>query len=557
MASSEEEGVYTVQCIVAKRTARRRGGKVEYLVRWEGYGSDDDTWEPAHALAGTAKQAVAAFEKGKAKPASRRESAAAPKKPRAAAAAAAGASATAGSVQEALDQMDDNIVQHILEKLALRWRLSAAMTTKGFLRAAFAPTGGGGAALLLSERARMCCSGGAPPSREELLSGELLSATLPPLELWIGAAAVRSGKPVQDKQFSLTQSPQSISARDKRMLLSTGAGEGAAFRAPTTPKGNAQALKGVIAVGGGTAIIEGKTRWLGENHVRGVTFADFLEIDSGHTRLVGCILNGGVTIRAHATLTLVSCRVVGSNDGAWGVVCVGKGATLQASDTTFTDRDGLGYGSDAIRAQGPLAVVIRRCRFTGARHAENQHFERTALKIELGGQGRPKSGALSIPMKSLIVEDSSFGLEHGLCLLRGDLPPELSIRGNDFSPKLGDTDFCKHGIVAGLQPTPSLACNKIKEIFFINNNEDSEIRMENNTLPADGCKATAVNGVKVTLVGTAEQIGTHALKAAASWGERDGKVEVEIVGQEKPGVGVGAAAAAATGGAAAAAAATV
>ena len=41
-------------------------------------------------------------------------------------------------------------------------------------------------------------------------------------------------------------------------------------------------------------------------------FADFLEIDGGHTRLVGCILNGGVTIRAHATLTLVSCRVVGS-----------------------------------------------------------------------------------------------------------------------------------------------------------------------------------------------------------------------------------------------------
>ena len=42
-ASSEEEGVYTVQSVVAKRTARRRGGKVEYLVRWEGYNSDDDT----------------------------------------------------------------------------------------------------------------------------------------------------------------------------------------------------------------------------------------------------------------------------------------------------------------------------------------------------------------------------------------------------------------------------------------------------------------------------------------------------------------------------------
>ena len=167
------------------------------------------------------------------------------------------------------------------------------------------------------------------------------------------------------------------------------------------------------------------------------------------------------------------------------------------------------------------------------------------MKIELGGQGRPKSGALSIPMKSLIVEDSSFGLERGLMLLRGDLPPDLSIRGNDFSPELGDTDFCKH------------FCHSRKKIFFINNEEGSEIRMENNTLPADGCKATAINGVKVTLVGTAEQIGAHALKAAASWGERDGKVEVEIVGQEKPGVGVGVAAAAATGGAAAAAAATV
>ena len=159
-------------------------------------------------------------------------------------------------------------------------------------------------------------------------------------------------------------------------------------------------------------------------------------------------------------------------------------------------------------------------------------------------------------MKSLIVEDSSFGLERGLMLLRGDLPPELSIRGNDFSPELGETDYCKHGSVAGSQPIPSRACNSTKEIFFINNEEGSEIRMVNNTLPADGCKATAINGVKVTLVGTAEQIGTHALKAAASWGERDGKVEVEIVGQEgEPGAGVGAAAA--TGGAAAAAAATV
>ena len=65
-SSSEEEGVYTVQSIVSKRGGRG-GKKVEYLVRWKGYGSDDDTWEPIDSLAESAAEAIAAFEKKPAK----------------------------------------------------------------------------------------------------------------------------------------------------------------------------------------------------------------------------------------------------------------------------------------------------------------------------------------------------------------------------------------------------------------------------------------------------------------------------------------------------------
>ena len=52
----EEEGQYIVKDIVSRRLKKRKGGEsevptcpedsFEYLVKWEGYGSEDDTWEP-------------------------------------------------------------------------------------------------------------------------------------------------------------------------------------------------------------------------------------------------------------------------------------------------------------------------------------------------------------------------------------------------------------------------------------------------------------------------------------------------------------------------------
>ena len=43
----DSEQVYKVMDIL---DSRRRGRKVLYLVRWEGYGPEDDTWEPIKSL---------------------------------------------------------------------------------------------------------------------------------------------------------------------------------------------------------------------------------------------------------------------------------------------------------------------------------------------------------------------------------------------------------------------------------------------------------------------------------------------------------------------------
>ena len=45
--SDSDDDEYEVESILARRTV---DGVVQYLVRWKGYGADDDTWEPSTHL---------------------------------------------------------------------------------------------------------------------------------------------------------------------------------------------------------------------------------------------------------------------------------------------------------------------------------------------------------------------------------------------------------------------------------------------------------------------------------------------------------------------------
>mmetsp|Transcript_14973 Transcript_14973/g.23179 ORF Transcript_14973/g.23179 Transcript_14973/m.23179 type:complete len:134 (+) Transcript_14973:181-582(+) len=60
-----EEDFYEVEAVVGQR---KKKGRYEYLIKWKGYASDQNTWEPIANLNKSAREEARAYRKNQASP---------------------------------------------------------------------------------------------------------------------------------------------------------------------------------------------------------------------------------------------------------------------------------------------------------------------------------------------------------------------------------------------------------------------------------------------------------------------------------------------------------
>lgn len=224
---------------------------------------------------------------------------------------------------------------------------------------------------------------------------------------------------------------------------------------------------------------------------------------------------GSVTVSADGKLTLIGCRLKcrqAKND-----IYVGKRASVSALETRFVVERTAGVH---IRAQHPRAVAVHRCEFGIA----------TGIFIELSTKGPA--------MESCVVSESHFRGE-GILLLRGTLPAELKIHDNDFRTRpswtgapvmVNNPHGTKVQIRNNLLPTAE-DCEAPETYlkFFPAKDHDAQ-RAEYKAIGMRNAACKAVNGVELTIIGTAEEMGSHAMKhGAETWGERGSRVLLEVV----------------------------
>jgi hypothetical protein len=142
----------------------------------------------------------------------------------------------------------------------------------------------------------------------------------------------------------------------------------------------------------------------------------------------------------------------------------------QVSSTSAAARglDGV-YAHTHIKALRPLGIVVRDCQFTGEAYrdagANVDSIEAIWVEVESAKKQNEKA------MESLIIAGSSFDHDGPvLTLLRGELPPTLEIRGNDFTR----------------MP------NVRRPMIFVNNQKGVTVTFDRNSFPSEPFSLTAV-----------------------------------------------------------------